>query len=169
MPALRDVVVDLPLVFLAAQFAGDLGGEFVGEREEDLGAEGLQAGSARFRPARSSASELMLWVATMGMHLDWRERAKNFSSPFGSFSPSSGEVLVFVADEEYLPKVLVGIVLDLRNAVQEARWKSSFIMTPMALASPGFRGDRKVQGTDLAGFDQLRERRQRSPVSFHPR
>ena len=30
----------------------------------------------------------MLCVATMGMQRGWRERAKNFSSPLGSFSPA---------------------------------------------------------------------------------
>src|ERR1700680_3626456 len=43
--ALRDVVVYFPLVFLATKLAGDLGGELVGEGEEDLGAESLQEGA----------------------------------------------------------------------------------------------------------------------------
>ena len=63
----------------------------------------------------------MLCVATMGMHLGWRERAKNFSSPLGSFSPDGGEVLVLVADEEDLSEILArGWLLDLRDAVQDS-------------------------------------------------
>ena len=34
-------------------------------------------------PGKVERRELMLCVATMGMHLAWRERAKNFSSPLG--------------------------------------------------------------------------------------
>src|SRR5260370_7568423 len=39
-------------------------------------------------PGRVDLRELMLCVATMGMHFGWRERLKNFSSPVGSFSPT---------------------------------------------------------------------------------
>src|SRR5712671_2592788 len=40
--------------------------------------------------SRGSADlrELMLWVAMMGIHLGWRDRLKNFSSPVGSLSPT---------------------------------------------------------------------------------
>ena len=54
--ALGDVVVHLPLVFLAAELAGDLGGEFVGQGQEDLGPEGLQQGSPGFARQRRAAS-----------------------------------------------------------------------------------------------------------------
>src|SRR6266481_4110340 len=39
-------------------------------------------------PGRVERRELTLWVATIAIHLDWRESAKNFSSPLGSFSPA---------------------------------------------------------------------------------
>src|SRR5581483_8496360 len=39
-------------------------------------------------PGKTDFRELMLCVATIGMHLGWRERLKNFSSPVGSFSPT---------------------------------------------------------------------------------
>jgi hypothetical protein len=32
-------------------------------------------------PGKVERSELMLCVATMGMHLGWRESAKNFACP----------------------------------------------------------------------------------------
>ena len=39
-------------------------------------------------PESVERSELMLCVATIGMHFAWRASEKNFSSPEGSFSPS---------------------------------------------------------------------------------
>src|SRR3984893_17462261 len=39
-------------------------------------------------PGRADLRELMLWVATIGIHFGWRERLKNFSSPVGSLSPT---------------------------------------------------------------------------------
>ena len=39
-------------------------------------------------PGSASCSELMLCVATMGMQRGSRERARNFSSPLGSFCPA---------------------------------------------------------------------------------
>ena len=38
-------------------------------------------------PGSVDRSELMLCVATIGMHRAWRASEKNFSSPDGSFSP----------------------------------------------------------------------------------
>ena len=38
-------------------------------------------------PGSVERSELMLWVATTGMHRACRASEKNFSSPEGSFSP----------------------------------------------------------------------------------
>ena len=39
-------------------------------------------------PDKVDRSELMLCVATIGIHFACRDRAKNFSSPVGSFSPT---------------------------------------------------------------------------------
>src|ERR1700686_86959 len=39
-------------------------------------------------PGKADLRELMLWVATIGMHFGCRERLKNFSSPVGSLSPT---------------------------------------------------------------------------------
>jgi len=39
-------------------------------------------------PGSTDRSELMLCVATIGIHRGCLDRAKNFSSPLGSFSPA---------------------------------------------------------------------------------
>src|ERR1017187_6438522 len=72
------------------------------------------------------------------MHFDWRDKAKNFSSPVGSLSPA-------VANEWYSShknnaerqcfsgcRSICGI-----RAIM-ARWKSCFNMVPIAFARPGF-------------------------------
>ena len=69
-------------------------------------------------PGKVERSELMLWVATIGMHLACRESAKNFSSPVGSFSPTVAKAWIFIAKKEDFPPVAIGVRFHARNAVQ---------------------------------------------------
>src|SRR5260370_9349445 len=48
LPVFREAVIELELLFLAAELRGALGAEVVRERQEDLRAEGLQKRSPRF-------------------------------------------------------------------------------------------------------------------------
>ena len=100
-------------------------------------------------PGKVERSELMLWVATMGMHLGWRERAKNFSSPVGSFSPTVAKCWYSSQMKKTCRKYCSGFVSMFGMRFRTARWKSSFIMTPMALASPGFRETGKFKAQTL--------------------
>src|ERR1041385_6613994 len=96
-------------------------------------------------PGSDERSELMLWVATMGMHLACLERLKNFSSPVGSLSPTVAKCWYSSQRKRTWRKrrsfsdSICGIRFN------TARSKSSFIITPIALASPAFIPDRKFR------------------------
>jgi len=87
---------------------------------------------------RADFSELMLWVAMMGMHFGCRDRLKNFSSPVGSLSPTVAKCWYFVAEEEHLSEILLGWASIFGTRLSTARSKSSFIITPKAFARPAF-------------------------------
>jgi len=101
-----------------------------------FGSEGLEQrppglpGSVRFERADT-------WVATIGMHLGDATRLKNFHSPVGSFSPTVANV-VLVTQKEYRRKYGSGWASILGTRSTRPRSESSFIITPMALARPGF-------------------------------
>ena len=71
-------------------------------------------------PGRVDLSELILWVATIGMHLGWRDKLKNFSSPVGSLSPTVAKCWLFVAEEKDLAEILFRVGFDLRDAIQDS-------------------------------------------------
>src|SRR5258708_245643 len=80
----------------------------------------------------------MLWVATMGMHFGCRERLKNFSSPVGSLSPTVAKCWYSSQRKRTWRKCLSGFASISGTRLSTARSKSSFIITPMAFAKPGF-------------------------------
>src|SRR5712692_8026435 len=89
-------------------------------------------------PGCADFNELMLWVATIGMHFDCRERLKNFSSPVGSFSPTVAKCWYSSQIKNTWRKYCSGWASIWGTRFNTARSKSSFIITPMALAKPGF-------------------------------
>src|SRR5215469_7750568 len=89
-------------------------------------------------PGRVDLSELMLWVAMIGMHLGWRDRLKNFSSPVGSLSPTVAKCWYSSQRKRTWRKYCSGWASMSGMRFKTARWKSSFIITPKALAKPGF-------------------------------
>src|SRR6267378_6410583 len=89
-------------------------------------------------PGSADRSELMLCVAMIGMHLGWRERLKNFSSPVGSLSPTVAKCWYSSQRKRTCRKYCSGCASIFGTRLSTARSKSSFIMTPRAFASPAF-------------------------------
>ena len=116
-------------------------------------------------PGKVERSELMLWVATIGMHLGWRERAKNFSSPLGSFSPTVAKCWYSSQMKKTCRKYCSRICLDLRNAVQDGALEVELHHDTDGLGQSWVERHREVQGADFSGFDELGEWRQRSSVA----
>ena len=92
----------------------------------------------QIRRAARTASELMLCVATIGMHFGWRERLKNFSSPVGSLSPTVAKWWYSSQRKELDGNSCSGFASITGTRFSTAVSKSSFIMTPIAFARPGF-------------------------------
>src|SRR6266550_9184839 len=73
-------------------------------------------------------------------------------------------MLVFVADEEYLPEILLRMDLDWGHTVQHRSLEVEFHHDPNSLRQAGVHTDREIERADLAGFNQPGERRQRLAV-----
>jgi len=101
-------------------------------------------------PGNADRRELMLWVAMMGMHFGWRERLKNFLVAGGIAFANGCEVLVFVAKEENLPEILLGVCLDFRNAIEDGALKIEFSSSPESLRESGVHADGEIQSADAA-------------------
>src|SRR6266403_3218586 len=89
-------------------------------------------------PGNADRSELTLWVAMIGMHLGWRERLKNFSSPVGSLSPTVAKCWYSSQRNNTWRQACSGCTSISGTRLSTARSKSSFIITPRAFARPGF-------------------------------
>src|ERR1700692_2398096 len=89
-------------------------------------------------PGSADRSELMLWVATIGMHFGWRERLKNFSSPVGSLSPTVAKCWYSSHMNRTSRKWRLRFASISGTRFKTARSKSSFIITPIAFARPAF-------------------------------
>jgi hypothetical protein len=101
-------------------------------------------------PGSAERSELMLWVAMIGMHFGWRERLKNFSSPVGSLSPT-------VAKCWYSSEILFGVPvygeLLIRPATGHATLLHPFLCVIDSKRALSF-GEAQVK--DLAGILERR-------------
>src|SRR5437016_13208065 len=80
-------------------------------------------------PGSVDLSELKLCVATIGMHLGWRDRLKNFSSPVGSLSPTVAKCWYSSQRKSTCPKYRSGWASISGMRLRKERWKSSFIIT----------------------------------------
>src|SRR5262249_3256469 len=85
-------------------------------------------------PGSALLSELMLCVATIGMHFDWRDKAKNFSSPDGSDSPTVANAWYSSQRNNTGRNSRSGCAAIFGIRCNMARWKSSFNMQPIARA-----------------------------------
>ena len=105
------------LVLLAAQFAGGLGRESIRLRQKNLSPERLQHRAPGFPRQR-------VVQRADALRRDDRDAAglsgegKKLLIAVGIVLPRGGEFVVLVADEEHLPPVAFGILLDLGNPVQ---------------------------------------------------
>ena len=110
-------------------------------------------------PGSADRSELMLWVATIGIRRACRDNAKVRSSPVGSVSPTVANAWYSSQTNRRSRQVRSGCAAILGIRWSTARWKSSLSITPSARARPGFRPTGKVQGQDVARLEQFLERR----------
>jgi hypothetical protein len=125
MAAFRDVVVHLPLVLPPAEFAGDPRGEFVGECQEDLGAEGLQEGAPGLA-GQGRAQRADALGGDDGNALGLAGEGEKLLVATRIVLAYGGEVLILVADKKDLTEVLLGVLLDIRDAVQNRALEVEF-------------------------------------------
>src|ERR1700694_4793871 len=100
-------------------------------------------------PGRVVFSELMLCVATIGIHFACRARVKNFSSPLGSFSPTVAKCWYSSHIKTTGRHTLSGSAEIRGIRFKTARWKSILSITPLARANPGFMLTGKFRATIL--------------------
>ena len=100
--------------------------EVIRQRQKYVGAECLEQRAPSVSGQSEDLSELMLCVATMGMHLGCRERLKNFSSPVGSFSPTVAKYWYSSQMKKHLAEVTVPVCFRLWNAIEDSPLKIQF-------------------------------------------
>src|SRR5208283_2809195 len=89
-------------------------------------------------PGSADLRELMLCVAMMGIHLGCLDKLKNFSSPVGSLSPTVAKCWYSSQRNNTCRKYPSGFFSMRGTRLSTARSKSSFNITPRALARPAF-------------------------------
>ena len=99
----------------------------------------------------------MDWVATMGMTRDCRVRAKAFSSPAGSSSPTDAKLWY---SSQRKTAGAVGIGLDLRGAGKQGLEPRVLEEDADGAGEGGVGAGRHVEGDHPAGLDELMERRE---------
>src|SRR5579863_759868 len=163
--AFRKVVADLELILASAELAGRPCREVVGKGEEDLGAKGLE----KRAPAVAWHGGLERTDALRGNNRDALRLAGQTEELFvsGRFVLANGdEVLVFVAKEQGLAEVLIWMRFDRRDAIENGALKIELHHHAQGSGKSRVHGHRKVQGADLAAFDQPTKRWKRCPVTI---
>src|ERR1700684_3121731 len=94
----------------------------MGQRENDLGAEGLEQRAPAFSGERGSQRADAL-RGDDGDALRLSGETEEFLVASGIALTDGGKVLVFVAEEENLAEILLGMRLDFRNAVEHGALK----------------------------------------------
>ncbi len=153
----------LQMLFLAAEVACHLRAEVVREGKEDLGAERLKQrapGLAGQRgPHRADA---------LGRHdrdaPGLTRQVEELLVARGIVFADGGKLVVFVAEKQHLPEVLLRMALDHRDAIQDGPLEVELHEGPDRPGQAGIAGYGKVQCAHDAHFDELRKRRQRYPV-----
>src|SRR6266851_4873648 len=163
MPAFGNVVVDLPLVLPPAEFAGDFGGEVIGQGEKDLGAEGLKQSAPAFA-GQGRAQRADALGGDDGDALGLTGQGEELLVAARVVFADGGKVLILVADEEDLSEVLLGVGLDLWDAVQDGALEVELHHDADGFGQSWVEGYREVQSADFAGLNEISERRQRPTV-----
>ena len=115
-------------------------------------------------PGSADRSELMLCVATIGMHFGCRERLKNFSSPVGSLSPTVAKCWYSSQRNRTWRKCFSGFASICGHAIQHGALKIEFHHYPDGFGEPRVHADGKIERADFACLDQPGERRKRLSV-----
>ena len=162
--ALGEVVADLELVFASAESLAVFA-EKSSDSERKILVRKVWSSVRQVSPGSVDLSELMLWVATIGMHLGWRERLKNFSSPVGSLSPTVAKCWYSSQRKRTWRKYCSGWA-----SISGMRFKHGTLEIELhhyaqGLGKTRVHPDGKVQRTDGPGLDQPAERRQRLAVT----
>src|SRR5262249_55261658 len=147
--ALGQAVADFKLVLASTEIARCSGGEIIGEREKDLGAEGLEKGAPAFTGQRGAQRA----DALRGNDRDALRLARETEEFLGSGRVAlahGGEVLVFVAEEENLPETLLRVRLHFRNTIEHGALKIELHHDAQSFRESGVHADGEIQGTDAS-------------------
>src|SRR6266446_10979482 len=131
-------------------------GEVIRQREENLGAEGLEKGTPTFAGQRGSQGADAL-RGDDGDAFRLAREAEEFLVARGVAFANGCEVLVFVAKEEHLPEILLGVCLDFRNAIEDRTLKIELHHYPQSLGKSGIHADGEIQSADAALLKELGE------------
>ena len=157
VPAFGQTVADFELVLASAEIARCPRGEIIGQREKDLGAEGLEKGAPAFAGQRGAQRADALRGDDRDALRLARETEEFLVAGRVAFA-HGGEVLVFVAEEENLPEILLGVRLDFRNAIEHGALKIELHHDAQSLRESGVHADGEIQGTDASLLDKPGER-----------
>src|SRR5258708_31497000 len=69
-------------------------------------------------------------------------------------------MVVFIAQEKYLPEIALRVSLNLRDAIEHGPLEVKLHHYPQGLCQPGVHDCGKIEGAYLAVFDKPRKRRQ---------
>jgi len=159
VPAFRQAIADFEPVFASAEVARCLRGEIIGQRQENLGAEGLEERAPAFAGQRGSQRA----DALCGDDRDalWLAREAEEFLVAGRIAFANGcEVLIFVAKEENLPEILFGMRFDFRNAIKHGALKIELHHDSQRLGKSGVHADWEVESANSSVLDQPAKRRQ---------
>src|SRR5258707_5926636 len=152
MTAFGQAVADFELVLASAEMARRARGEVIRQREENLGAEGLEKGTPAFARQRGSQRADALG-GDDGDAFRLARQAEEFLVAGGIAFANGCKVLVFVAKEENLPEILLGVSLDFRNAIEDGALKIELHHHPESLRQSGVHADGEIQSADFAVFN----------------
>jgi len=133
--AFGQAVADFELVLASAEMARRVA-EKSSDNERKIFVRKVWRRVRQLSPGNADRRELMLWVAMMGMHFGWRERLKNFSSPWDRFRQRLRSAGIRRKGREP-PEILLGVCLDFRNAIEDGALKIEFHHHPESLRESG--------------------------------
>ena len=120
-------------------------------------------------PGRTDRSELMLWVATIGIRRAWRDSAKVRSSPVGSVSPTVAKAWYSSQTNSRSRHTRSGCGADLRDALQHGALEVQLQHHADDAGQAGVHRDREVQRQDAAGVEQRVDRLERPRLARRAR
>src|ERR1700722_17628811 len=151
--ALCEVVADFQLILPSAQLAGGARGEVIGKREKNLGAEGLQKSApALARQRRAKRTDALR--GDDGDTLRLARETKEFLVARWIVIAYGGEVLVLIAQEEYLAEIAIWVRLDLRYTIEDCSLEVELHHDAKGLRKSGVHPDGEIESADLPLLNQ---------------